>query len=187
MHQRTSARSRCLLDLAAVVLAVLVVLPTVASAQESEPAVSVRTVRFHVQNVNRSLMPCPADGAGYDIVGRLVGPAGPPSSAVTVYVHGLGFGAFFWNLAERPAYDFAARLAAKGETSLVIDRLGYGSSGHPAGMQTCLGAQADVVHQVIGQLRAGAYQPSGTRATRFRRGRTLRRRPGRPARGCVVP
>jgi pimeloyl-ACP methyl ester carboxylesterase len=51
----------------------------------------------------------------------------------------------------------------------VIDRLGYGSSGQPEGDQICLGAHADVAHQVIGMLRAGDYFVEGGVPVRFGR------------------
>ena len=37
-------------------------------------------------------------------------------------------GGWFWHLREHPAYDYATRLALRGETSLVLDRLGYDES-----------------------------------------------------------
>jgi pimeloyl-ACP methyl ester carboxylesterase len=66
-----------------------------------------------------------------------------------------------------PRYDYAAALARSGHAAVVIDRLGYGSSGHPQGDQTCLGADADVVHQVIGKLRDGDYALEGGGPLRF--------------------
>ena len=51
----------------------------------------------------------------------------------------------------------------------MIDRLGYESSGHPDGNQTCLGGQADIAHQVVQQLRGGGYAVEGAKAVRFKR------------------
>jgi pimeloyl-ACP methyl ester carboxylesterase len=127
------------------------------------PAAGVvsRSVEFTVRNVNRSRVPCAADGQTYVISGRLIGPASAtPSSATssaTLYLHGLGFTGSFWDFQAVGGYDYAAALAAAGEESVVIDRLGYGASGHPNGTAICVGSQADMAHQVIGQLRAGSY------------------------------
>ena len=60
-------------------------------------------------------------------------------------------------------------MARLGQVSVVVDRLGYGSSGQPQGNQTCLGAAADVAHQIIGELRAGRYVADGAKPERFDR------------------
>ena len=117
-----------------------------------------RAVTFTVENVNRSLVPCPTDGGTVEIRGHLTGPD-PLPSALTVYLHGLGFDEVFWRFREVPGLDFASELAARGHASLTIDRLGYGASTTPANGTTgsCLGAQADIAHQIVEQLRRGAY------------------------------
>jgi alpha-beta hydrolase superfamily lysophospholipase len=122
-------------------------------------------VTFHVVNVNRSRVPCAADGRPYDVRGHLVGPAAALTAsgprAVTLYAHGLGYGEFFWHFKGLPGYDYATELAAAGHTSVVIDRLGYGASGKPVGDQVCLGSEADYLHQIVGALRTGAYTVTG--------------------------
>jgi pimeloyl-ACP methyl ester carboxylesterase len=52
--------------------------------------------------------------------------------------------------------------AAKGHVSVTIDRLGYDSSGKPQGFGSCIGGQADIAHQIIGDLKSGAYKGSLT-------------------------
>jgi pimeloyl-ACP methyl ester carboxylesterase len=123
-----------------------------------------RAITFQVANVDRSALACPSDGATYDVKGHLVGPESQVGSSasgahrsVTLYLHGFSFGEFFWSFSAVPRYDYAAAMARAGHASVVIDRLGYGASGHPAGNQTCLGAQADVAHQIVGELRSGDY------------------------------
>jgi pimeloyl-ACP methyl ester carboxylesterase len=123
-----------------------------------------RPISFQVRNVNRSTLACPSDGAAYEVKGYLIGPAsevGPGASgglrSVTLYLHDLSFGEFFWSFSAAPRYDYAAAMARAGHASVVIDRLGYGSSGHPDGNQTCLGADADIAHQIVGKLRSGDY------------------------------
>jgi pimeloyl-ACP methyl ester carboxylesterase len=124
--------------------------------------------------MNRSALACPGDGAAYEVKGHLVGPAsevgsGAPGGrrSVTLYLHGFGFGEFLWSFSAVPRYDYSMALARAGHASVVIDRLGYGASGHPNGNQSCLGTQADVAHQVIGELRNGDYLLGDGQSLRF--------------------
>jgi pimeloyl-ACP methyl ester carboxylesterase len=135
-----------------------------------------RPITFQVKNVNRSALACPSDGAAYEVKGHLIGRAsevGPGASggrhSITLYLHGFSVGGVFWNFSAVPRYDYAAAMARAGHASVVIDRLGYGSSGHPEGNRTCLGAQADVTHQVVGELRSGDYVVEGGEPARFDR------------------
>lgn len=144
------------------------------SARKSTPSVVKRAVTFRVENVNRSILPCPSDGARYEIKGHLIGPAAKVAPnraggrrAVTLYLHDFSSGAFFWNFSGVPRYDYAAGMARAGHASLVVDRLGYGSSGRPDGTQTCLGAAADIAHQIIASLRSGEYVANGGSPPRF--------------------
>jgi pimeloyl-ACP methyl ester carboxylesterase len=123
-----------------------------------------RPITFEVRNSNRSVLACPSDRAAYVVKGHLIGPGAEVNPdvprrhrAVTLYLHGFAFGEFFWRFAAVPRYDYATAMARRGHVSVVIDRLGYGSSGHPPGDGTCLGAQADVAHQIVGKLRSGDY------------------------------
>jgi pimeloyl-ACP methyl ester carboxylesterase len=133
-----------------------------------------RAITFQVKNVNRSILPCQSDGAVYEVKGHLIGPAsevgpGAPGGrrSVTLYLHDFSFGEFFWSFSAVPGYDYAAAIARAGHVSVVIDRLGYGSSGHPEGDQACLGADADVAHQLIGELRSGEYVVERGESPRF--------------------
>jgi pimeloyl-ACP methyl ester carboxylesterase len=129
------------------------------------PGVLDEAVSFSVKNVNTSKVPCSSDGASYTVAGHLVGPAaalgGAAPHAAALYLHGLGFGEFFWNFSGVSGYDYATAEALAGHTSVVIDRLGYGASGHPVGSSSCLGAQADIAHQIVQQLRNGSYAAAG--------------------------
>jgi pimeloyl-ACP methyl ester carboxylesterase len=146
------------------------------AATPSTPSAVKRPVTFQVRNVNRSALACPSDGAAYEVKGHLIGPAsevGPGASggprAVTLYLHDLSFGESFWSFSAAPRYDYAAGIARAGHASVVIDRLGYGSSGHPDGNQACLGADADIAHQIIGKLRSGDYVTKDGESPRFDR------------------
>jgi pimeloyl-ACP methyl ester carboxylesterase len=181
--------------LAALALTAASAIPATASAR-SRVTVS-KPITFNVQNVNRSKLPCATDGAAYQIKGHLVGPRSALASAskrkrrakrfskpsATLYLHGLGFGEWFWNFrgfAGLPpgtsvtpvaikGYDYADAQAKSGHVSVVIDRLGYDASGHPDGHQTCVGGQADIAHQIVQALRSGSYTVDGGKAARFKR------------------
>jgi pimeloyl-ACP methyl ester carboxylesterase len=116
-------------------------------------------VSFAVHNVNRSQVPCPTDGREYQVAAHLVGPASGLHAAqrsLTIYVHGGFIGERLWRLPV-PGYDHAYEMALLGHVSVTLDMLGMGHSGLPDGRLTCIGGDADVIHQVIGQLRAGSY------------------------------
>ncbi len=67
-------------------------------------------------------------------------------------------GGSFWEVAtDGGRVDYASRLGARGQLSLVLDRLGYDGSPLRDGDATCLGAQAQIVHQVVQKLRSGTY------------------------------
>ena len=133
--------------------------------------VVTRHVTFTVQNLDRTalgpteLETCPAhpdqQGATWTVDADLVAPQRAVhghDTAVTVYLHGLGLGgdaAFRSDAA--PGLDFARAEALAGHASLVVDRIGYGDSTRPDGTDVCTGAQADVLHQVVQQLRNGMY------------------------------
>jgi pimeloyl-ACP methyl ester carboxylesterase len=138
-------------------------LPT-ASAATQPAGVSTKSipVTFHVVNTNTSKVPCLSDGLSYDVVGRLTGPSSVlekgPMTAATLYLHGDGVDESLWNYRRVPGYDYATEMARQGQISVTITRLGYKGSGKPDGNKICLGSEADVAHQIVGQLRSGRYQ-----------------------------
>ena len=136
--------------------------PPPATAARAERVIS-RQVVFEVENTNATSALCLPDDQSYRVRAQLVGPrravlgrTGP--LRINVLVHDLGTGSWFWHLPSHPAYDYATRLAERGETSLVVDRLGYGASPLADGNATCLGAQADMLHQVVQHARAAKYR-----------------------------
>ena len=122
-------------------------------------------VAFQVKNTNTSPASCSsglADGATYTIRGHLSGPpaalASGKAELITIYLFGYEAGEWNWDLKGVPGYDYASEVAKKGQVSLTLDELGYGASGHPAnGNETCQGAEADTIHQIVQKLRAGEY------------------------------
>lgn len=120
-----------------------------------------RRVRIEVENANFTGVACDADDRSYRLRARLVGPRsqvlGSDAPRINVLVHDMSTGSWFWNLRSHPAYDYASRLAQRGETSLVLDRLGYDANPLSDGHATCLGAHAEMLHQVVQHLRSGRY------------------------------
>jgi pimeloyl-ACP methyl ester carboxylesterase len=144
------------------------------AAAAAGPPVVALPVTFHVSNTDSSGLACPSDGARYTVRGSLVAPSAALASAgpraVTLYVHGFDFGGeSTFHFRPVPAYNYAAKMAALGQTSLVIDRLGYDSSGLPQGSRTCIGSAAAVVHQMITAIRRGTYKLGGSKSLRFAR------------------
>lgn len=122
-----------------------------------------RDVVFTLTNTNDTSVPCLADRATYTVAGTLVGPrdevlghAG--STRINILVHDAGTGGWFWDLPGVPGSSYAGRLADRGETSLVLDRLGFDASPLADGNSTCLGAQATMLHQVVQNVEAGIYR-----------------------------
>jgi pimeloyl-ACP methyl ester carboxylesterase len=146
-----------------------------APGARTAPKVIKRSVTFQVKNVNGSALSCASDGAQYEVKGHLIEPASqaPPGESgprsVTLYLHDGSVGESFWSFTAVPGYDYAAAMARAGHASVMVDRLGYGSSGQPAGNATCLGSEADVTHQMIGKLRSGDYVVEGGSPPRFER------------------
>jgi pimeloyl-ACP methyl ester carboxylesterase len=131
-------------------------------------------VTFTVSNqaITQSLAyTCAADGSSQVIHGHLIGPradfVGNGSHDITLYLHGLGYGEWFWNFTAVPGYDWAMNMAYAGQTSLTIDRLGYGASGQPNGNDICLASQAFMAHQIIQDLLGANYSISSGPAPNF--------------------
>jgi pimeloyl-ACP methyl ester carboxylesterase len=154
------------LAVAGLVAATLAVLPGGTSNAAGDPSghrthVVSRAVVFEVENTNATSVLCSPDNASYTVRGRLIGPRkdvlGADARRMNVLVHDKTAGSWFWHLRGHPSYDYATQLARAGETSLVYDRLGYDSSPLADGNATCLGAQADMLHQVVQHLKSGGY------------------------------
>ena len=133
------------------------------SAAADPQRVISREVVFTLNNHNDTGVPCLADGDVHTVAGRRVGPreevlghAG--STRINILVHDAGTGGWFWNLQGARRYDYAGQLARRGETSLVLDRLGFDASPLADGRATCLGAQATMLHQVVQHVKSGIYE-----------------------------
>ena len=158
--------------LAAGLIATLVgaAIPSAASPTEppQQSSVGSRRVSFELTNSNSTPVACRSDNASYRVGARIVAPRGAfrisSLPRINVLVHDNATSGWFWNLRDKPRYDYAGNLARSGEVSVVLDRLGYAGNRIPNGDDTCLGAQADMLHQVIQHLRSGRYDYRGSRA-----------------------
>src|SRR4051795_2952086 len=143
---------------------------TVPARASSSDIVDV-PVSFSVHNTDGSRHPCPSDGKTYVVRGHLTGPRaaieGPAPRAVTLYYSGYDSGEWNWRFRLVPGYDYATELAKLGHVSLTVDQLGYGASDHPDGSFTCIGAEANIAHQIIGRLRSGSYAAQGIAPVAF--------------------
>ncbi|HEX8206388.1 MAG TPA: alpha/beta hydrolase [Solirubrobacteraceae bacterium] len=145
------------MKLLAIALPILLLTAAPASAD-----VASVPIAFQVENVNGTSLPCRSDGKTYRVAGRVVGPRAVVEGdgridAATLYLHEYSFGSWFWTFDAVPGYDYATAMAERGHVSVVVDRLGYDGSDHPPGLDTCLGAHADMARQVVGQLKAGRF------------------------------
>ncbi|HEX8647952.1 MAG TPA: alpha/beta hydrolase [Thermoleophilaceae bacterium] len=120
-------------------------------------------VAFDVDNVNRTAVPCPSDGKRYEIAGHLMAPRAvlDAGRAVTVFLHGIEISDAYFRYRGVPGYDFQGEMAELGHALIVVDRLGHGESDLPPAGATCVGAQADIAHQIVDLARAGSYRLGG--------------------------
>lgn len=128
-------------------------------------------VSFEVQNTNNTPVQCGPfipDGETYTIRGTLTGPADAieRGDSATLYLHAVTQGEFYWRFDAVPGYNFVQQQAERGNVSVTIDRLGYGESDRPPGLESCFGSQADTSNQVLRALKSGDYEiESGEPAT----------------------
>lgn len=139
---------------------------TSTAKKRTKKRVLSRKVSFDLINTNETPVACSGDNSTYTVRGRLVGPPRAVdgydgANRVNLLVHDAGTGGWFWNLRRHPRYDYASALAKKGETSLVLDRLGYDRSPLRNGRATCLGAQATMLSQVVEHLYSGRFDYQG--------------------------
>jgi pimeloyl-ACP methyl ester carboxylesterase len=82
-----------------------------------------------------------------------------PRTKVIILVHGNSVTHAFWDL--RPDHSVARRLAEAGYLVIAYDRLGYGKSPygrpHGAGYTLTISSQRAMLHEVVGQVKAGRY------------------------------
>lgn len=83
-----------------------------------------------------------------------------PHTPALILVHGNSVTHGFWDL--RPDFSVARRFAEAGYLVFAYDRLGYGQSPYRrprgAGYTLTLSAQRAMLHQIVGQVKAGSYR-----------------------------
>lgn len=95
-----------------------------------------------------------SDGSSGSIAGRLCVPAG--ATSVQLLLHGITYGQFYWDFPFQPEnYSYVMAANQAGYATFNIDRLGAGSSFHPASALVTLESNVGAVHQVIQALRKG--------------------------------
>lgn len=163
---------------AAATAAALLVAPGAPTQAAASPAakprpgkvtVATRTIEFSLTNRNLvgGICTTAPDREIHPVRARLIGPKRVVEGRAgvktfNVLVHDAGTGGWFWNLQGAGApYDYATQLAERGQTTVVLDRLGYDSSPLADGDATCLGAQATMLEQVVQHLYSGVYRVVG--------------------------
>jgi pimeloyl-ACP methyl ester carboxylesterase len=107
------------------------------------------------------------------VYARMCTPDGVATRAVQVLVHGITYDHRYWNSAD-PAdpgsdrYSWEAAAAHAGYATLSIDRIGNGRSSRPPSPAVNITSNADVVRQVVRQLRSGKVPaPAGGAAVAY--------------------
>ncbi|WP_043725751.1 alpha/beta hydrolase [Kutzneria sp. 744] len=89
--------------------------------------------------------------------GQLCVPDGASPSAVQLLVHGGTYNSAYWDLPYQPdQYSYQRDMAKHGYATFAVDVLGAGQSSHPLSLPLTVWAEAEALHEVIGQLRNGA-------------------------------
>jgi Predicted hydrolases or acyltransferases (alpha/beta hydrolase superfamily) len=158
-------RSRFAVGLAALAtVAGLLAVPGISSAapdvKDAGPGCQFQDLTVPASVVEQQILPLPVAGllAGGDMTihGRLCLPEGGAPETVMLALHGITYTNTYWNSGFEPeTYNFSRAMTDAGYAVFAIDRLGYGESSHPPAELVTLDAQAEVAHQVIGQLRDG--------------------------------
>ena len=88
--------------------------------------------------------------------GRLCAPVGSSPRTVQLLVHGGTYNSQYWDLPyDSGRYSYQRDMAARGFATFAIDCLGSGTSSQPLSALVTGTAQASVIHQVVGKLKAG--------------------------------
>ncbi len=94
--------------------------------------------------------------------GQLCRPShpGPRASTVQLLIHGATYGKTYWDWPQQ-RYSYVRTALAAGYSTLAVDRLGVGETSRPASELVDSAANAFVLHQWIGALRAGLTHGGG--------------------------
>jgi pimeloyl-ACP methyl ester carboxylesterase len=91
------------------------------------------------------------------IHGQLCMPTGSAPSTVQLLVPGGTYNRAYWDFPYQPErYSYQRDMASHGYATFAMDRLGTGQSTKPSSTELAdVGVEAESIHEVIGQLRAG--------------------------------
>ncbi|MBP2476681.1 pimeloyl-ACP methyl ester carboxylesterase [Crossiella equi] len=131
----------------------ITLLTSLVPAVAAEPAVRCSEVELPVQ-FNGLL--------SETVHGTLCTPVGSSPRNIQLLVHGGTYNRHYWDLPYAEGkYSYQRDMARRGLATFAIDCLGSGDSSRPLSALVTGSGQANVVHQVVGKLRAGAV--GGTR------------------------
>ncbi|MEW2548291.1 alpha/beta hydrolase [Streptomyces sp. NPDC047002] len=117
-------------------------------AASPHPGTSCRDVSFPVT------LP---DGSAQKIAAQYCAPRTGAVDTVQLLVHGATYNHTYWDFPyKNGTYSYVERAGRLGYATLAIDELGDGASSRPASTELTFPAISDSIHQVIGQVRAGA-------------------------------
>lgn len=160
---RSYARRRLLAVTGALLVSLGLLAAPGAGADSGEMSPACRPVTTTVPGsvLDAQVVPVPPGVLGADdeltIAGRLCLPRAGKPATVVLALHGITYAQEYWDAQFEPErYSFARAMNDAGYAVYAIDRLGYGRSSHPAGLSVTLDVQAEVAHQVVQQLKAGA-------------------------------
>jgi pimeloyl-ACP methyl ester carboxylesterase len=109
--------------------------------------------------------PRTASAPTWYVAAWLTVPEGSSRPELLVLVHGANSDHRNWDFPiESESYSFVQWAQDRGYATLMIDRIGNGTSSHPPGAENTIEGQAEVLHQIVAAVREGADQlPSFSR------------------------
>lgn len=115
-------------------------------ATPADAAVGCRDVTTKVQHL----------GTSATVHGRLCLPAGSATKSIQLLAHGASYNREYWDPAVgNETYSYVRAANAAGHATFAIDRVGVAESTRPLAATLTALADADHLHQLVGQLRAG--------------------------------
>jgi len=128
-------------------LAVALLVPAVARAAPGG---------LRCQDLSLDVTLAPGDPTVYQVFGVLCAQGSLEHKTVQIALHGSTYSHLYWDWPLHPEiYSYVRRATAAGYAVLNLDRIGIGRSDHPPAAAVTIGANAHVVHQIVGALRGG--------------------------------
>lgn len=83
------------------------------------------------------------------------------SSPIILFVHGATYYHVYWDWpTDYPTYSFVQAALSRGYNTFAIDRPGNGKSSRYPALEITMNSEAEVLHQIISNLRSGVYGTS---------------------------